>query len=109
MSGVTSFAVHIHLAFTYFRRGAKRKADQNWKKLADMCPDLQQIFLVSREGPLTTTTLDKMTEINEDELDNDKQHNSEQYWASQITQGHQRNLQNGNTRNFVFTYVVFLP
>jgi hypothetical protein len=108
MTGVTSFAVPIHLAFSYFRRGAKSKADQNWKKLADMCPDLQEIFLISREGPSTTTALNEMTEINEDELDNDRQHNPEQYWASQIIQGHQRNIQSGNTRNFVFTYVVFL-
>ncbi len=92
----------IHLAFTYFRSCAKSKADQNWKKLADMCPDLQEIFLISREGPSTTTTLSEMTEINEDELGN-----REQYWASQIVEGYQRNLQSGHTRNLVFTYVVF--
>ena len=105
MSGITSFAVPIHLAFTYFRRGAKSKADQNWKKLADMCPELEEIFLISREGPSTTTTLDEMTKIHDYELDNV----SEQYWASQIIQGHQRNLQSGNTKNFTFTYVVFFP
>jgi hypothetical protein len=105
MSGVTSFAVPIHLAFTYFRRGAKSKADQNWKKLADICPDLQEIILISREGPSTTTTLDKMTNIHNYELDNV----AEQYWASQIIQGHQRNFQSGNTKNFRFTYVIFFP
>ena len=47
----------------------------------------------------------EMTKIHDYELDNV----SEQYWASQIIQGHQRNLQSGNTKNFTFTYVVFFP
>jgi hypothetical protein len=107
MLGITQIAVPIYLAFNYFRRGAKRKADDNWKKLDDKCPNLQEVFLISRAKPTPTTTLAEMVVIRQDELDNNKQHNPEQHWASQIIEGHRRNVRTGNTRNFVFTYVVF--